>query len=103
MSVQPSAFASAGTWVSFSQLRLGEWASVEAGVAWVSRVVVTMPVAIPASAACSHRVERRPSSRPVQSPKYIDWSTLISPARVFAPVAIALIVPAESGVCWSVL
>ena len=67
------------------------------------RVVVTTPVAMPASRASSSTLSRlRSASRP-QSRRGSDWSTLTTPARVFTPVAMAVMVPAESGVCMSVL
>ena len=42
MSMQPSATAAAGRSVSFSQSRSGACAQVAAGVAWVSRAVLTI-------------------------------------------------------------
>ena len=103
MSWQPAAVAAAGRSVSFSQLRSGEWAKVAAGVACVTRVVVTTPVARPWLAASCHNVSSGAASAPAQSPRAACWPMLSTPARVFTPVAIAVIVPAESGVCESVL
>ena len=40
---------------------------------------------------------------PAQSLRLALWPMLSTPARVFTPVAIALMVPAESGVCELVL
>ena len=101
--MQPALRASSLRSPSFSQLRSAEWAVAAAGVAWVMRVVVTTPAAIPLPAASSHRVSCGAASAPVQSLRFAPWPTLITPIRVFTPVAIALMVPAESGVCESVL
>ena len=103
MSTQPAARAASLSSVSFSQLRSGEWANVAPGVAWVTRVLVTTPVAMPLADASSHRLSIGAASAPAQSPRGAVWPMLSTPARVFTPVAIALIVPAESGVCELVL
>ena len=103
MSRQPASRAASGRSVSFSQLRSAEWVKVAPGVAWVTRVVVTTPVAMPLAEASSHSVAIGAASAPAQSPRFAPWPMLSTPARVFTPVAIALMVPAESGVCESVL
>jgi hypothetical protein len=75
---------------------------VAAGVAWVRRAVVTMPVDMPADAA---RRSQDSTSRPrlsAQSER-TPADTPIAPMCDFTPVAIAVMVPAESGVCESVL
>ena len=51
-----SSFALLSLSLSLSQLRSAEFAYALAGVAWVTRVVVTIPVDIPASSA-SMRME----------------------------------------------
>ena len=101
--MQPSRTACAGKSLSFSQLRSGEWVKVAPGVAWVTRAVVTTPVAMPLLDASSHRVSEGAASAAAQSLRAADCAMLSTPARVFTPVAIALMVPAESGVCESVL
>jgi hypothetical protein len=53
--------------------------------------------------ASSHRVSEGAASAAAQSLRAADCAMLSTPARVFTPVAIALMVPAESGVCESVL
>ena len=103
MSTQPACLASSDSSVSFSQLRSAEWVNVAPGVAWVTRAVVTTPVAMPLLEASSHSVSMGAASAPAQSLRAALWPMLSTPARVFTPVAIALMVPAESGVCESVL
>ena len=102
MSVQPWATASGGRSVSFSQSRLGECAQVAAGVAWVSRAVLTMPVAMPALSASCSQVSRCLPRLPAQSSRS-PAETPMAPMWVFTPVVTAVMVPAESGVCESVL
>ena len=55
-----------------------------------------------ASAASSHKVSIGAASAPAQSPR-LPTAELSTPSRVFTPVAIALMVPAGSGVWVSVL
>ncbi len=86
-----------------SQLRSADLAYVAAGVAWVIRAVEIRPVALPAISASSNEVT---SSLPVtvaQSPRSMSSSTPITPTSVLTPDTIAVIVPAESGVCASTL
>ena len=101
--MQPSRTAWSGRSLSFSQLRSGVWVKVAPGVAWVTRAVVTTPVAMPLLDASSHNVSAGAARAPAQSLRCAVWPMLSTPARVFTPVAIALMVPAESGVCESVL
>ena len=101
--MQPAARAASGISPSLSQLRSALWLKVAPGVAWVTRVVVTTPVAIPLAAASSHRVSKGAARAPAQSPRAALWPMLSTPSRVFTPVAMALMVPAESGVCELVL
>ena len=103
MSTQPAACAAAGIWLSSSQLRSGEWLKVAAGVAWVMRVVVTAPVAMPSRAASCHSDSSGLRRLAAQSPRAASWPTESMPMRVFTPVAMAVMVPAESGVWASVL
>ena len=73
-----------------------------AGVAWVRRAVDTTPVARPALSASCSQVSRpldRLSAQSVRLPAL----TPIAPMWVFTPVVMAVMVPAESGVCESVL
>ena len=58
---------------------------------------------MPLADASSHRVNAGAANAPAQSLRFALWAMLSTPARVFTPVAIALMVPAESGVCESVL
>ena len=67
------------------------------------RVVVTMPVESPAAAASSSALADSAPLLDAQSPRTARWSTPITPKRVFMPLMIAVIVPAESGVCELVL
>jgi hypothetical protein len=67
------------------------------------RVVVTTPVESPRSSARSKRVRSSWPATPAASPRATVSSTPITPARVFAPLSMAVAVPAESGVCWFVL
>lgn len=69
----------------------------------VRRAVVTTPDDMPALDASSHSVSIGDARAPLQSLRFGPWPMLSTPARVFTPVAIALMVPAESGVCESVL
>ena len=62
-----------------------------------------MPVAMPALSASSSQVRFALRRLPVQSLLREAGPTAIEPMKVFTPVVIALIVPAESGVCESVL
>ena len=101
--MQPSARAWAGRLLSFSQLRSAECENVAPGVAWVTRVVVTTPVAMPLAAASSHSDITRASRAAAQLPRGACWPIDSTPRRVFTPVAIADMVPAESGVCELVL
>ena len=103
MSMQPCSRAVAESSASFSQLRSAEWVKVAPGVAWVARAVVTTPAAMSLAEASSHRVSIGAARAPAQSLRLALWPMLSTPARVFTPVAIALMVPAESGVCESVL
>ena len=72
-------------------------------MAWVTVVVVTTPVAMPRASASSNRVRSLWPATASWSPRWTLASTEITPARVFTPVTIAVIVPAESGTCWFVL
>jgi len=78
------------------------WPYVAAGVACVMRVVVTTPVDWPATAASSSALTVSLPRSDAQLPRSVTWSTPITPARVFTPDMIAVIVPAESGVWKSV-
>ncbi len=66
------------------------------------RVVVTTPVDCPASLASSSALTVSLPLPDAQLPRSATWSTPITPARVFTPLMIAVIVPAESGVWKSV-
>ncbi len=66
------------------------------------RVVVTMPVASPALSASCSQVSRPLFKLSAQSPR-VPALTPMAPMCDFTPVMIAVIVPAESGVCESVL
>ena len=96
-------------WIAFGHYEadecgaMNEWLKVAPGVAWVTRAVVTTPVAMPLEAASSHSVSNGASSAALQSLRAADCPMPSTPSRVLAPVAIADIVPAESGVCESVL
>lgn len=73
-----------------------------AGVAWVRRAVDTMPVAMCAlSASCSQ--VSRPLLRLSAQSLRVPALTPMAPMWVFTPVVMAVMVPAESGVCESVL
>ena len=61
------------------------------------------PVARPSSSARSSNVGTAPLRDAAQSPRGTEASTDSTPDRVFTPVISALMVPAESGVCASVL
>ena len=58
----------------------------------------TRIIARPASAASSHRLSSGERTAPAQSPRAASWPMFNTPARVFTPVAMAVMVPAESGV-----
>ena len=103
MSGKSIALAASGSAASSSQFRCGECANAAAGVAWVTRAVVTMPVARPRCSACSKSVGSRPALAAAASPTATVSSSPSTPARVFAPERIAVMVPAESGTCWLVL
>ena len=62
-----------------------------------------MPVASPAASASSKSVGTDSAAVFSQSPRAREGPTLSTPARVFKPVTMADMVPAESGTCWSVL
>ena len=64
---------------------------------------MTTPVASPRSSASSSSVGTRPAATPVCSPRATLASTPSTPYRVFTPEIMAVIVPAESGTCLSVL
>jgi hypothetical protein len=71
-------------------------------VAWVSRAVEMMPVAMPALSASCSQVNSPLSRLSLQSLR-IPALTPMAPMWVFTPVVMAVMVPAESGVCESVL
>jgi hypothetical protein len=65
--------------------------------------VETTPVASPRSSASSSRVGTRLVATLSKCPRRMRSSTPSTPVRVFTPVIIAVIVPAESGTCESVV
>ena len=67
------------------------------------RVVVTTPVAKPACFASVNALATGCVRPPSQSPRSGIWPTARKPMRVFTPVIMAVMVPAESGVWLSVL
>lgn len=71
-------------------------------MAWVRRVVVTMPVAMPALSASCSQLSRPLFKLSAQSLR-LPLLTPIAPMCDFTPVVMEVMVPAESGVCESVL
>ena len=86
-----------------SQLRSADLAYVAAGVAWVIRAVEITPVARPLISASSVAVSNSLPATVEHTPRSIFSLTPITPTSVFTPEIIAVIVPAESGVCASTL
>ena len=85
--------------MAFSLLRSLMWAKVAAGVACVMRAVLITPTFMSRRLACSSSVgSRRPSPSPLKSMYSVESSNPITPALVFAPLIIAVIVGALSGV-----
>ena len=103
MSLQPAVTAASGISEISSQLRSADFAYVAAGVACVIRAVEIMPVDLPAISASSSAVTSSLPATVLQSPRSMSSSTPITPTSVLIPLIIAVIVPAESGVCASTL
>ena len=103
MSLQPAVTAAAGISETSSQLRSADFAYVAAGVACVILAVEIIPVDLPANSASSSAVTSSFPATVEQSPRTIFSSTPITPTSVFTPLTIAVMVPAESGVCASTL
>ena len=103
MSLQPAVTAASGMSDTSSQLRSADFAYVAAGVAWVIRAVEMMPVDKPLISANSSAVITSLPATVEQSPRSMSSSTPITPTSVFKPDIMAVMVPAESGVCASTL
>lgn len=68
-------------------------------MAWVIRAVLTTPTRMPRRLACSRSVHTlAPSPSPLKSAYSVESSRPITPALVFCPVIIAVMVGALSGV-----
>ena len=67
------------------------------------RAVEIIPVDLPAISASSNAVTSSLPATVLHSPRSISSSTPITPTSVFTPLIMAVMVPAESGVCASTL